>query len=124
MPAAASYPPEQLMKLGEPETRGVLDHHDGCLGHVDADLDHGGGDEEPGLAGCEALHGAVLLAALHAPVHEVDHGAEVFLERGEAILRGGKIGILGDLDQRTDPIGASTFSERAADGADHLVEPA
>ena len=36
----------QLVQLREPEALGVLDHHDGRLRHVDADLDHGGGDQQ------------------------------------------------------------------------------
>jgi hypothetical protein len=35
------------VQLREAETFGVLDHHDGGGGHVDADLDHGGGDQKP-----------------------------------------------------------------------------
>src|SRR5262249_15862812 len=36
----------------------------------------------------------------------------------------GEIGILRNLDQRADPIDAPAVRERAADPADHLVEPA
>ena len=53
---------------------------------------------------------------------EVDRGAEFLLERGEAVFGGGEIGLLGFLDQRTDPIDPPPVRERAADGLDHLVE--
>ncbi len=72
------------MKLREPEALGMLDHHHGRLRHVDADLDHRGGDQELRLAGGEARHGAILVGALHAAVHEIDGRAELLLERGEA----------------------------------------
>ena len=35
----------ELVELGDPEAIGVEDHHHGRVGHVDADLDHRGGDE-------------------------------------------------------------------------------
>src|SRR3546814_18287919 len=44
--ASAPDPAAELVKLGEAETLGVLDRHDGGFGHVDPDLDDRGGDEE------------------------------------------------------------------------------
>ena len=37
---AAADAAAQLMQLRQPEAFGVLDHHDACFRHVDADLDH------------------------------------------------------------------------------------
>ena len=112
------------MQLRQAEALGVLDHHDGRLRHVDADLDHRGGDQELRLARREALHGAVLVGALHAAVHEIGRGRRnVALQIGEALLGGGKVGLLGFLDQRAHPIDLPAFGERAADRVDHLVEP-
>ncbi len=39
---APADPAAQLMELGETEALGMLDDHDGGLGHVDAHLDHRG----------------------------------------------------------------------------------
>ena len=47
---AAADPAAQLVELGEAEALGMLDHHDGGLRHVDADLDHRGRDQDAGLA--------------------------------------------------------------------------
>ena len=44
------------MQLREPETLCVLDHHQRRVGHVDADFDHGRGDEHVELPLFEALH--------------------------------------------------------------------
>ncbi len=112
------------MQLGEPEALGVLDHHHGRLRHVDADLDHRGGDQELRLAGGEALHGAVLVGALHAAVHQIDLRAEPLLERGIAFFGGGEIAVLRFLDQRADPVDAAAFVERASDRVDHLAAAA
>ena len=54
---------------------------------------------------------------------EIDPGAEMLLEIGEAFFGGGEIAGFGFLDQRADPIDALAFVERAADALDHLVEP-
>ena len=56
-------------------------------------------------------------------MHQIDLGAEMLLELGEALLGGGEIARFGFLDQRTDPIDPLAFVERAADRLDHLVEP-
>ena len=39
---AAAHAAAQLVELGQAEALGVLDHHQRRVGHVDADLDHGG----------------------------------------------------------------------------------
>ena len=67
------------------------------------------------LARGETLHGAILVGALHAAVHQIDRGAEALLQRGEALLGGGEIDGFGFLDQRADPIDALALVERAAD---------
>ena len=100
----------------------MLDHHDGRGRHVDADLDHGGGDQELALAASKPRHRGILVGALHLAVHEIDLGAEMLFEIGEAFLGGGEIAGFGFGDQRTDPIDPLAFVERAADRLDHFVE--
>jgi hypothetical protein len=48
-------------------------------------------------------------------VHEIDDVAELAPQLLVAILGGGKVAFLGFLDQRTDPVGALAFRQRAAD---------
>ena len=103
---AAADAAAQLMQLREAEALGVLDHHDGCFRHVDADFDHRGGDQQLRLAGGKARHGGVLLGALHAAVHQIDGLAEFLAQLLEARLGRGEIDLFGFLDQRADPIGA------------------
>ena len=58
-PARRAAPPDpaaQLVQLGDAEAVGVLDDHDGGLGHVDADLDDGRRHQHLELAGAEAVH--------------------------------------------------------------------
>ena len=70
------------MELGQAEALGVLDHHDGRRRHINADLDHGGGDQELALAGREPRHGGVFLATLHLAVNETGGKVE-YLHRIE-----------------------------------------
>ena len=112
----------QLVDLREAEALGVLDHHHGRLRHVDADLDHRGGDQEPRFAGGEARHRGVLVGALHAAVDEIGDIAEMLLQRGEALLGGGEIDHFGFRDQRTDPVDPLAALERAPDRRDHIVD--
>ncbi len=121
---AAPDPAAQLMELGEAEALGVLDHHDRGVGHVDADLDDGGGDQHLDLAGEEAGHDRVALRRLHAAVDEADDRTQRFAERRVALLGGGDVvEHLGFLDQRAHPVGLGALGDGAADAADHLVEP-
>jgi hypothetical protein len=101
----------------------VLDHHHARLRHVYADLDDGGGDQELRRARGKAFHGAVLVGALHAPVHQIGGGAEPLLQRGETVLGRRQIDVLGLLDQGAYPIDAPALGERAAHRLDHLFEP-
>src|SRR5262249_43498164 len=121
---AAADASAQLVELGKTEALGMLDHHDGRLRHVDTDLDHGGGNQKPRVAGREKLHGAILVGALHLAVHEIDGIAEALLEIFETLGRSREVDILGILDQRAYPVGAPAVRERAPDGVDDLVEAA
>ena len=111
MAAAAPDPAAQLVKLRQPEPFRMLDHHHRRRRHVDAHFDHRGGHQDAGLAGREARHRRILVGALHAPVDEIDRGAENLAERGKALLRGGEVAGLRFLHQRTDPVDAAALAD-------------
>ena len=50
------HAPAQLVKLREAEALGALDDHHGGVGHVDADLDQAGRDQDLHLSGLEGVH--------------------------------------------------------------------
>ena len=101
----------------------MLDHHDGGVGHVDADLDDGGGDQDARLAVLEGAHRLVLLGTFHATVDKAELVAENGLERGEALFRRHQLHLLGFLDQRTDPVDLLAFGHRVANAADEFGKP-
>ena len=72
MPRAAPDAAAQLVQLGQAEALGMLHHHDGGFRHVHADFDHGGGDQQLGLAGLEGGHGGVALGRFHLAMHQAD----------------------------------------------------
>src|SRR5439155_1035233 len=61
LPRPAAHPAAQLVQLREAEALGVLDEHHAGVRHVDADFDHGRGDEEVDLARLEAAHDPVFV---------------------------------------------------------------
>jgi hypothetical protein len=46
----------ELMQLREPEALGAFDHHERGVRHIDADLDHGGANQQLRPAGGEIGH--------------------------------------------------------------------
>ena len=61
---AAPDAPAQLMQGGKSEALGVLHHHDGCVGNVDANLDDGRRNKDSGRSRNEAFHYLPLLVFL------------------------------------------------------------
>ncbi len=124
---AAPDPATQLMQLGDAEALGVLDQHHGRVGHVDADLDHGRGDEHLRTPGGECRHRLLLLGRAHAAVQQRELVAlELCLGKTlELRTRGPQLnlgatcdgadrarrGLLGLLDQRADDVGLATGVE-------------
>ena len=60
------------MQLRQAEALGLLDHHDGGVGHVDADFDHGGGDQDLDLAALEVSITASFSAWRQFAVQQAD----------------------------------------------------
>ena len=111
----------QLMELRKSEALRMLDHHDGCLGHVDTHLDDRGGHQQSGLPVRKARHCEILLCALHAAVNEIHHGAEALTQCVETLLRRREIDVLGFFHQRAHPIGAVPGAQCPADCFDHFL---
>jgi hypothetical protein len=67
---AATDTASQLVELREAEALRALDQHHRRIRHVDADLDHGGGDEHVRLARHEGAHRPGLLLGGHLAVQQ------------------------------------------------------
>src|SRR5690606_18550640 len=119
--AAPADPSAQLVQLGQAEALRVLDDHQAGVGHVDADLDHRGGDQQVEPALLELVHHRSLLGRLQAPVDQPD--AQLAKRRGKLLvgaLRGLAGEFLGLLDQGADPVGLAALAAGGADPLDHL----
>src|SRR5436190_1994231 len=96
----------QLVELREPEAICLLHDHDRRVRDVDADLDHGRGDEHVELTRLEARH---QIAPLERPQAAVEQADAVTAELGAAqtfrlCLRRSRLRRLRLLDQRTDHV--------------------
>ena len=104
--AAAPDPPAQLVQLREAHALGVLDHHQRGIGHVDADLDHRGGDQQVDLVRLECGHHRLFFVRLQAPVDQADAQVRQLFGQGRVgVLRGLQLQFLRFLDQRAHPVG-------------------
>ena len=56
MSAATTHTAAQLVQLAQAEAFGILYHHDGGVGNVNAHLNHGGGNHDVGFAPLETVH--------------------------------------------------------------------
>ncbi len=120
--AAAPHASAQLVQLGQAHAFGVLDHHQRGIGHVDADLDHRGGDEKVQFVRLEGRHHRLLLVRFQAAVHQTHtQFGKLFRERRERVLRGLQLQFLGFLDQRTHPVGLATGEAGVAHACEHVV---
>ena len=104
---AAPDPAAQLVQLGDAEPVGVEDHHHRGVGDVDADLDHGGGDEHVELAGAEQVHRHLLLGRRQPAVQQPEPEPRQ-LAGGEPLV--GLLGrrhleLLALVDQRAHDVG-------------------
>jgi len=79
------------VQLRQAEAFGMLDHHDACIGHVDADLDHGGGDQyvERALGNCSMARS--LSAAFILPCTRPTTAGEILAEEARPLDRGGEV---------------------------------
>ncbi len=115
--------PAQLVKLREAETFRLLNHHHGCFRYIDADFNHGGGDEKFGFSRSKILHRLVALAWAHLAVNKADIFSKTLFQKLEPLFRGGKVNEFGFIHQRTNPVGARTIVDRAPDRFDHFFQP-
>ena len=115
--SAAPDAPAQLVKLRKTEAFGVFNEHHGGVGHVHADLDDGGGNENVRFAGGEGAHDGLLFLRLHLAVEDPDAqvGENLGLQRLRVLSDGfslvGKRIVLSDHradDVRLPPFGGKT----------------
>jgi hypothetical protein len=108
------------VELRKAQTLRVFDNHQAGVGHVHADFNHRGGDQQMQLALFERLHHRLLFGRLHAPVNQADiqlrqRQLKLF-PRGFRRLRFQQIGLF---NQRTDPVGLTPF---VGAGVAHAVD--
>ena len=60
------------MQLRQAHALGVFDHHQGGVGHIYADFDDGGGDQDVQTACGKLRHDFGFFGSLHAPVYQAD----------------------------------------------------
>jgi len=119
---AAADAAAELVELGEAEALGVLDDDHIRFGDIDADFDHGGGDEDFGNTGLKAFQGAVARRRIHLAVGEGDDVAEFFAQRGVAMNGGSGVKKLGFGDERADPVDPAAAGDGAGDGGKNFFE--
>src|SRR5882724_1784746 len=69
---APSNAPAKLMELRQAEAIGVLDHHDACVGNVDAYFDYRSRDQHIDLATLKLAHHMFLVAGIETSVQQAD----------------------------------------------------
>ena len=100
------------MKLREAESFGRLDHHDGGVGYIDADLDDRSGDHDIRLAALELTHRLLLVFGFHLAVadrRDVFRQREVARDGFVAVLQIFVVHRFGLLDKRIDDINLSSL---------------
>ena len=104
---AAADAAAQLMELCQPEALGVFNHHDSGVGHVHADLDDRGGNQNIQLACLKQTHDLVFQPRLQAAVQQADAqvGKYLLAEFFVHLDRGFQLALFVFLDHRVDDVG-------------------
>jgi len=103
------------------EALSMLNHHDGRVGHVDADLDHRRCHQDLGFVGGKRGHRLVLRRTGHAPMQQADDTFAEGLRQVRMTLLGRReLGFLVALDQRADPVDLRPFGYVGADALDNV----
>ena len=119
----STYASAKLVKLRQAKTLGMLDDHDGSLGDIDADFDHGRSDKHFQLARRERAHHAVFVFGLQASVDEADDvGAKKLREKLGARGCSRKVNRFGFFDQWAYPINLRALGDLALDAADDVFQ--
>ncbi len=103
----------ELVQLGQTKAIGVLDHHDGGVGHVDADLDDCGAHQYLAFAGGKGAHDLILLAAGHSPVKQshLQLGEDLFLQALVLRCGGAGVQVFALFHQRVDDVGLAALPQ-------------
>ena len=100
------------MKLREAETFSTLDHHDGCVRHVHANLYNRSSHQDLRLAGDKLLHLGILIRRFHtAMYHTYLIFRENFFECLEPLFQVLIIQLLTAFDQRINDIDLPALSD-------------
>ena len=122
---AAADAAAELVELGEAEAVGVVDEDHAGIGDVDADFDHGGGDEHVGVAVAEGEHRGLFFFGGHLAVQN-GYAQAAQGTFGEAVEFGFDGFVFGDavvIDLGEDNVGLAATGDLLADevvGLDRL----
>ena len=111
------------MQLREAKPLGMLDHHNGRVRGIYADLNYSRGDKNIKLSAFKLLRDRLFFLRFHTAMQQADARPEYGRELAVAILGGGKINKFRLFDQRTHPIGSPAGFNRAAHAVDQIVNP-
>ncbi|CWT61235.1 Uncharacterised protein [Neisseria meningitidis] len=106
------------MQLRQAHALGVFDDHQGGIGHIYADFDDGGGDQDVQPPRRKPRHHFGLFGGLHAPVYQSDiEFGQCRLKPGEGFGGGLQLQGFAFFNQWADPIRLPPFSASAEDEA-------
>ena len=113
------------MQLSQPEALGLLHQHHARVGHIDADFDHRGRNQNLHLAFLEALHHGFLLGRCELAVHQTDgqHGEDLARKVLVHLLRGFHGLRFRFLDYRVDHVRLAAFVDLSFHETVSLLDP-
>ncbi len=91
------------MQLRQPEPLGMLDNHDGRVGHIHPHLDHGRRHQYLRIVAAKPFHRFSFCRRRHLAVHQHHLVAEHLLQLGKPVLGRHHLEVLALLHQRADP---------------------
>ncbi|MEE8129943.1 MAG: hypothetical protein V3T48_06630, partial [Vicinamibacterales bacterium] len=112
--ATSPDPSTQLMQLRKAESLGVLHDHDGSVGDVHPDFDHGCGHQEIDRVVGKPTHHLLALVGFHPPVDQPDSVvAKDYLKMRRQLTQGRQVYVVYPLVEESAKLDVKAATEMA-----------
>ena len=113
------------MQLAQAKTFGMLNHHQAGVGHINADFNDRGADQNAHQAFIEQCHHGLFLKGRHAGMQQAN--PHIWQGNAECFMRFSRVGQVqhfAGFNQRADPVDLPPSRHLRTDALNYFIAPA